>query len=964
MALGSAAKLIGQLEEGNDEMRMKTLEDIHNVVDVLWPEISLLVEKIEKWAANSSFKGMKMASLVASKVHYYSGSEDDALIFALDAQQHINLEDQSDYVVAITTHAFSIYSALQNGRLENVTKFKSQDVLTRLTSFINTAFECFIRNKCYYHAVGMAVDTRRTDIFKRILTQRTTGQDSRFISYCIDVVVEFAPTVVTKKEMLLAIVKKLGANETIDYVCLSRALKHLEDPKCLFDFLVRFATSSDQLAVVAYQLAIDVHSGAPLAFLQKVGRMINKYAKERFKLASLRNSVESRQRWFSYLRMEASKRIHRRQFPEIANENDRKIAERFYYLDRIFRGYLHVWLYGDFHSKNCWIDLDAYAMISEYSAGSIGCSAAAIASGLMGYGTGLDSVTRTDSKWMGNAKYWSSFTSVASLGATYHNHDEKAMKKINEYLPKEALRITAEYLQGGAYYALGLAYAHRSLVNIINYLIFQLHKYDVPIIRHGACLGIGLAAMGTHHPKIYTILKEMVEENNAVVGLAASLSMGLVMASSNNVRCVMELASIGAQTRHEKVLHGICVAIAAISLGHAEEAEIWIRKLSERAEPFLRMASVYGLAMAYCGSGNTAVTNRLLEFSVSDTNENIRRVAITCIGFVMARRPDHCIQLVSRMTKSYDPFIRYGSAMALGIACAGTAHKEALQLLHPMIDDETGFVRQGVLMALAMVYMQCNENMEPRVVKFRKILLRAVRDDHEDPLARFGAIIACGILDAAGNTATISIYEGKYYVSTPAAVGLLVFVHMWYWFPLGHFLTLALQPTCLIGINHHLRMPKFKFLSKAAAAQYAVLKTAKLNLQAQGRKLPSIVTNGPAPKQNTSWKRPLGGIEDESVNAEKTCKVEEHRQASSAVEEDSVELPNPARVIRKQLTVMEMPEECRYVPFKYLRFGGIIMMYDEKLSENEELLSLTTVTTDSEDEDEEPKTPDSFEYFP
>ena len=34
--------------------------------------------------------------------------------------------------------------------------------------------------------------------------------------------------------------------------------------------------------------------------------------------------------------------------------------------------------------------------------------------------------------------------------------------------------------------------------------------------------------------------------------------------------------------------------------------------------------------------------------------------------------------------------------------------------------------------------------------------------------------------------------------------GLLVFTHTWFWFPLSHFIALAYQPTCLIGLNKNL----------------------------------------------------------------------------------------------------------------------------------------------------------------
>ena len=42
---------------------------------------------------------------------------------------------------------------------------------------------------------------------------------------------------------------------------------------------------------------------------------------------------------------------------------------------------------------------------------------------------------------------------------------------------------------------------------------------------------------------------------------------------------------------------------------------------------------------------------------------------------------------------SYNPHIRYGAAMALGIANAGKDFGEALLLLEPMLNDPIDFVR-------------------------------------------------------------------------------------------------------------------------------------------------------------------------------------------------------------------------------------------------------------------------------
>ena len=50
--------------------------------------------------------------------------------------------------------------------------------------------------------------------------------------------------------------------------------------------------------------------------------------------------------------------------------------------------------------------------------------------------------------------------------------------------------------------------------------------------------------------------------------------------------------------------------------------------------------------------------------------------------------------MVQLLSESYNPHVRYGAAMALGIACAGTGNKDALALIEPMNNDPVNYVRQ------------------------------------------------------------------------------------------------------------------------------------------------------------------------------------------------------------------------------------------------------------------------------
>merc|ERR1712226_291362 len=95
----------------------------------------------------------------------------------------------------------------------------------------------------------------------------------------------------------------------------------------------------------------------------------------------------------------------------------------------------------------------------------------------------------------------------------------------------------------------------------------------------------------------------------------------------------------------------------------------------------------------------------------------------------------------------------------------------------------------------------------PKVKDFRALYAKVIGDKHDDVMAKFGAILSQGIIDAGGRNVTISLQSRTGHTNMMAVVGMLVFTQYWYWFPLTHFLSLAFTPSALIGLNKNLDMP-------------------------------------------------------------------------------------------------------------------------------------------------------------
>uniref|UniRef100_A0A8C5K7G8 26S proteasome non-ATPase regulatory subunit 1 n=1 Tax=Jaculus jaculus TaxID=51337 RepID=A0A8C5K7G8_JACJA len=599
---------------------------------------------------------------------------------------------------------------------------------------------------------------------------------------------------------------------------------------------------------------------------------------------------------------------------------------------KILSGEMAIELHLQFLIRNNNTDLMILKNTKDAVRNSVCHTATVIANSFMHCGTTTDQFLRDNLEWLARATNWAKFTATASLGVIHKGHEKEALQLMATYLPKDTSPGSA-YQEGGGLYAFGLIHANHG-GDIIGYLLNQLKNASNDIVRHGGSLGLGLAAMGTACQDVYDLLKTNLYQDDAVTGEAAGLPLGLVMLGSKNAQAIEDMVGYAQETQHEKILRGLAVGIALVMYGRMEEADALIESLCRDKDPILRRSGMYTVAMAYCGSGNNKAIRRLLHVAVSDVNDDVRRAAVESLGFILFRTPEQCPSVVSLLSESYNPHVHYGAALALGICCAGTGNKEAINLLEPMTNDPVNYVRQGALIASALIMIQQTEVTCPKVNQFRQLYSKVINDKHDDVMAKFGAILAQGILDAGGHNVTISLQSRTGHMHMPSMVGVLVFTQFWFWFPLSHFLSLAYTPTCVIGLNKDLKMPKVQYKSNCfyCCIIYYCQKKEKEKK------------------------------EEEKMEVDEAEKKEE-KEKKKEPEPNFQLLDNPARAMPAQLKVLTMPEICRYQPFKPLSIGGIIILNDTSEDIEELVEPVAAHGPKIKEEEQEPEPPEPFEYI-
>ncbi|GAW82422.1 26S proteasome regulatory subunit RPN2 [Plasmodium gonderi] len=506
-----------------------------------------------------------------------------------------------------------------------------------------------------------------------------------------------------------------------------------------------------------------------------------------------------------------------------------KLYDKIKKLVFILTGKVTISLYIEFLHRNNHADLillDSYKNVVD-SRSSITHHGIVIAHGLMQTGTTCDVFLRSNIEWLSKAVNWAKFSSTASLGVVYKGHVNDSFIVLSSHLPYNdvsrqiannlnvVISPSGVYSESGSLYALGLIHANYNTNDkkVKNFLLAQLKlTVNDEVLQHGCCLGLGLVCMGENDDdQVYDELKGVMYSDSAVAGESAAYAIGLLKLGSGDSKCVDELLAYAHDTQHEKITRACSISLGFVMFQKEKEADVLIDELINDKDAIIRYGGMFTIAMAYCGlsSYNKHIIKMLLHFSVSDVSDDVRRAAVIALGFVLCNSPSQVPMFLNLLIESYNPHVRYGAALALGIACAASGNEEAINMLMPLLTDTTDFVRQSAFISLGLIFQESNEHVNPNFKKYKDEIMRILSDKHEDIIAKFGATIGAGLLDICGRNAISTFFTRRANIIRPqAAVGFCLFCQLWYWFPLIHMISLTFLPTCLIGLTEDLKVPK------------------------------------------------------------------------------------------------------------------------------------------------------------
>ncbi|THW57429.1 26S proteasome regulatory complex, non-ATPase subcomplex, Rpn2/Psmd1 subunit [Aureobasidium pullulans] len=1028
-APSAAASLVGFLSEPDTALQIFALEELNNDMDNIWTEVSGSIGQIEALYEDESFPNRELAALVAAKVYYQLQEYNESMVFALGAGKLFRLDHQGEFEETIVAKCIDTYvalSALQNppapsssvpsaslndsslptanGSANTTTPFSQssappKSLLSRevdgvqadgaaagvagshpapnslspatqksLHGVIQRIFESCYQTGAYRHVVGIAIEARSRQVLKDAILR--CGKDKQSTDELMEYVLEICMNVVQERglrdEILQLILELLNDIPDPDYFAIARCVVHLGQYSMASNMLRQLVQKADAKSLaIAYQLSFDLYENGTQEFLIRVMEELpSSDDKSPEPTSDGADDADESTQLLSELRRSTG--------PSGAKATTAEEKKAFNSIRDILRGTTSIELNLEFLFRNSHTDKHILNKVRDSleARNSIFHTAVTFSNAFMNSGTTVDTFFRDNLEWLGKAVNWSKFTATAALGVIHRGNLANGRKLLEPYLPKRnAVAGTGSpYSQGGSLYALGLIYSNHG-TNVLDYLLEQFKDTQEEVVQHGGALGLGVAGMATGSEDIYEALKGVLYSDSAINGEAVGLAMGLVMLGTGNTRALEDMIVYAHETQHEKIVRGLAMGMALIMYNRQEGADELINGLLDDADPALRYGGIFTVALAYCGTSSNKAVRKLLHVAVSDVSDDVRRAAVMSLGFVLFRKPGAVPRMVELLSESYNPHVRYGATMALGIACAGTGLDEAIDLLEPMMKDSVDFVRQGALISLSMIMVQQNEAMNPKVATIRKTLQKIISDRHEDAMCKFGCALALGIIDAGGRNCTIGLQTPTGNLNMSAIVGMAVFTQYWYWFPLTHFLTLSFTPTAIIGVDSDLEIPSFKFHSNTRPSVFDYPPEAEVKAEEAPEKVKAAVlsTTAHAKRREQAKKRQArresmdidttptspkvesGDKMDMDDNVIDTAKLAEEKGEAATTdgstkkkaerEKVGYELENMSRVLPAQIKYISFSQEGRYQPVKKPT-GGVILLHDTQSSEDKSLLEL------------------------
>lgn len=885
--LQSGDFLIAILRTNNVEASKHALHAILDTSSFLWTYYIDSVKVIED-TINRFSELLQIGSLCLSKIHFYANNLNKALEYSMYAENLLNINERSLYTDTIISLVFNTYiesKSLQVNKIidnENEKIQISPAIISKLEHIIIKVLESSVNYRFEGDKkiiIGLTIETQNNELLKKLLDVLSTEDLSKIFEFSVPLFENksFSPNMYT-----IFLNQFLNRQEK-DYLNISRCFFSLN----LFEQHAQMLAemSKDKKLELCYQIASDLYDSGSLFYCTQL-------------ITSLQAKLGDNCKDFVSI---FTGEFKRKTYQLFLTQNSNVDVP---YLKNIL-------------SK--WKTKESY--LNHAIAFSIGSLMASIQSIVH---------LKEYQKNFALVKNWSLFSMASSLGLIFNGRSGFTAE-----LKELTFNEKSPFCTGGVLYGSGLSNfgnVHKEDMRAAN--LVNAKSTEEPI-QHGAILALGLQNALSNDGTLVDELKSVLFSEKAVQGEAAGYAINLIKATHYDPDYIEEMINLCQNNPHDKIARASIGTIGLTAINSTADVSNEYNKMIVNKDHYIRLGAVSIITLRNFATANTSVINELLRISATDLSNDVRRLAVIGLAFVLIKKKPKAYVLLKMLSSSYNPYIRHAVALGLGILYCHTFDKKVSKLLLKLLEDKTDYVRQAASIGLGLVYQLCSENLDSNFETIKNTINEKLVKKYESGIAKFGYIFGLSLMQPGGENAIVNLNRcenwNSSYVKPQTLIGVYLFTFYWYWYPLSMCLGLSLEPTCLIGCTSNLRVPRgFQFYSKALKKYFDYYKTAENVEEKKNEIAPTILST-------TKRVRVRNEKSDNKTKVDATGKgmiIEENKKDIDSLPVETKDdkkclLTNPQRILRKQINFIDFAvENKRYEPVIENRKIGIIFLKD------------------------------------
>lgn len=886
--------LIAILKTQNAKASEYALKSIHDTVSYLWTYYIDSVEVIKETILNFPDL-LQLGSFCLSKIYFYANDHKSALEWVVHSSQLLDIRERSLYTDTIISLVFNNYIAAKNrpkaNQEDDPATHTLPEVLAKQEAIILRVLESSINFKTDFDKkiiVGLTIETQNVHLLNKLLDNLSNEDLSKAFDFSLAIFETKSHCWQVYKSFL----EQFLIRPEKDFVAISRCFFSLGMFEKHADMLAEMLTQ--QKLELCYQIASDLNESGSLFYCHKL-------------IATLQNKIGNNAKELLSI---------------LSGEFKRKAQQLFL-------------------TQNSNVDVPFLrTILSKWKAKeSYISSGIALSIGILLSSTQSIVHLKEFQKSFATLKNWSLFSAAASLGLIFTNRTG-FIGESKELTWKE----NSPFCAGGLLYATGLSNFGNTLNEDLRVANLKNMKSPEEPIQHGAILALGLQNALSNDELLIEELKAVLFSEKAVQGEAAGYALNLVKATHYSKDYVEEMINLCQNNPHDKIARAAIGTIGLTAINSNADISNEYNLMIVHKDPHIRLGAVGLLSLRYFATGDSGTINELLKLAATDLSNDVRRMAVIGLAFVLIKKRPRAFLLLKMLSTSYNAYIRHAVALSLGILYSHSFDKKVTKLLLKMVEDKTDFVRQAASIGLGLIFQLGSESLDVNFEIVKNLLTEKLTKKYETGISKFGYILGLALLQPGGENCVVNLNRNENwnssYVKPQALIGVFMFSFYFYWYPMAMFLGLSLEPTCLIGCTANLKVPKgFQFLSKAPKKYFDYYKTPE-NVEEK--------KNEAAPTVLSTTKRVKARVEkaDQKGKTEATAKgmiIEEVKnEAGNIVLEVKVDdkkclLVNPQRILRKQISFIDFSvENKRYEPIVENRKIGILFLKDLKEGTHEE----------------------------